>query len=364
MIDYSGVQNPAIAFSSDGRLIAAAGDKKQLSVWDTATGSAICEITGSARGIVAAFAFSENGHSLIALSSGGTVTGYEIATGDKRYELKPTTAAEAPQGMPGGGAMNVATFARGNATGGGLGFTADGRFILAGSGGPSVRVWDTLTGQEAGQLKGHAGSVSTIRAAANGKSFVSGSVDTTALVWDVGQFSRLEPTRDTPMAANDLEAMWGDLAKPDAAAAFAATRKLLTDRGQAVEVMKDRLRPVPKVERGRIEKLVADLAGGFSARRKAAEELERLGELAVPELRKALAGNPPLEFKQRVERLLDKATVQKPQGDSLRELRAVELLELAATAEAKKVLESLAAGAPGARLTREAAGAISRMSKQ
>jgi len=362
MIDYSGVQTPVIAFSPDGRLVAAAGDKKQLSVWDAATGSPICEIVSTARGVVHAFAFSENGHAIVTLSSTGTVTGYEIATGEKRYEFKPTgDSADTPAGPGPTGAMMINVFARGHATGGGVGFSADGRYILAGANGPAVRVWDTVTGQEAGQLKGHSGSVSTLRAAADGKSFVSGSVDTTALVWDVAHFHRLDVARDTPMAGADLESLWGELAKPDANAAFAATRKLLTDRGPTVEMLKDRLRPVPKVEDGRIDKLVADLAGGFSARRKAAEELERLGELAVPQLRKALEGNPALEFRQRVERLLEKATVQKPQGDQLREVRAIELLELAGTPEAKKVLDSLAAGAAGARLTREAEAAMSRM---
>ena len=81
----------------------------------------------------------------------------------------------------------------------------------------------------------------------------------------------------------------------------------------------------------------------------------------MPQLRKALEGNPPLDLKQRVEKLLEKATVQKPQGDQLRELRSVEVLELAATPEAKQVLETLAKGAAGARLTREAKAAAERL---
>ena len=65
-------------------------------------------------------------------------------------------------------------------------------------------------------------------------------------------------------------------------------------------------------------------------------------------------------MKQRVEGLLQKATVRKFSADQLRELRSVELLELAATPEAKRVLESLAKGAGGARLTREAGAALAR----
>lgn len=126
-------------------------------------------------------------------------------------------------------------------------------------------------------------------------------------------------------------------------------------------LLTDRLRAVPAVDDARITQLVADLGGAFDARRKATAELERLGELAARHLRKALEGSPPLELKQRVERLLEKATVQKPQGDPLRELRAVEVLELAATPEAKSALDTLAKGAAGARLTREAKAAAERL---
>ena len=66
-------------------------------------------------------------------------------------------------------------------------------------------------------------------------------------------------------------------------------------------------------------------------------------------------------LKQLQKRLLEKATVQKPQGDQLRELRSVELLELAATPEARQVLDVLAKGAAGARLTREAKAAADRL---
>jgi hypothetical protein len=259
--------------------------------------------------------------------------------------------------------MTAIGFSRGTVAGGGVAFTPDGRFVLAGAGGPAVRAWDTLTGQEVGQWKGHQGSVSALRASPDGRSLVSGSVDTTALVWDLGQLQSVELTRETPLAAADVEALWADLAKPDPAVAFAATRKLLTDRAQAVEMLRSRLKPVPKADEAQVDRLVADLGAGLAARRKAAEALERLGELGVPHLRKALDGSPSLDLRQRVERLLEKATVQKPQGDALRELRAVEVLELAGTAEAKKALEALAHGAPGARLTRESQAAVGRLSK-
>ncbi len=355
---------PAVAFTADGRRLAAVGEKKQLCVWDVATGVLVREFpaAGPQHGL-AAFAFSGNGQSLAVLSGDGAVTVYEVATGERRYGLKPDgpPPADAGWSFPKSGVFSLDAMNRGNATAGGVGFTPDGRLIVSATGGPAVRVWDALTGQEVAQLKGHRGSVTQLQLAPDGRHAVSGGVDTTAVVWDLARVSRVELMRETPLAAADLDALWADLAKPDPGTAHAATRQLLTDRPAAVGLLAERVRPVPAVDEARIAKLIADLGGKFDARRKATAELEQLGELAAPQLRKALDGRPSLDLKQRLERLLEKATVERLDGDRLRALRAVEVLELAGTPEARRALEGLARGAPGARLTRDAKAAADRM---
>lgn len=359
-IDMNGARTPTIVFSPDGRLVAAVGDRKQVCVWDVAGGSLVCETPLPA----VAFAFSANGQVLAVLTAGGSVVGCEVATGEKRYEFKPTATGPEPlQGQMGGGAMTITTFTRGQAAGGGIGFSADGRFVTFGSGGPIVRVWDTLTGQEVTQFKGHQGSVSVLGVSPDGRSLISGSVDTTAVSWALNKLPRVDVARDESLKQAEVESLWADLAKPDSAAAFTAARKLLTDRTQTVALFADRLKPVPAADAEKIGQLIADLGGSFDARRKATAELERLGELAVGLLKAAAAKNPPLDLKQRIEKLIEKAGTRKLQGDQLRELRAVEVLELAATPEAKKVLDSLAKGAPDARLTREAKAAAERVAK-
>jgi hypothetical protein len=48
----------------------------------------------------------------------------------------------------------------------------------------------------------------------------------------------------------------------------------------------------------------------------------------------------------------------------MRNLRAVELLELIGSSQARQTLQRLAGGAPGARLTRQAKNALERLAKQ
>ena len=62
-----------------------------------------------------------------------------------------------------------------------------------------------------------------------------------------------------------------------------------------------------------------------------------------------------------IETLLDKLERISLSGEPLRQARSVEVLERIGSPEARKILASLANGAPGARLTRDAAAALARL---
>lgn len=53
-----------------------------------------------------------------------------------------------------------------------------------------------------------------------------------------------------------------------------------------------------------------------------------------------------------------------PSAKELQGLRAVEVLEMANTPESRKLMERLAEGVPGARLTQEAKESLGRLAKQ
>jgi hypothetical protein len=65
-----------------------------------------------------------------------------------------------------------------------------------------------------------------------------------------------------------------------------------------------------------------------------------------------------------MESLLTKLEASGASGDSLRMLRAIEVLEHIGTAEARELLQKLVEGAPEARLTREAKAALQRLANR
>jgi hypothetical protein len=178
---------------------------------------------------------------------------------------------------------------------------------------------------------------------------------------------RLKDSSDKGSAMpGNAEALWNDLAGEDAAAAYRAIRGLAALPKEAMPFFKAHLKPVVAVDAKRIEQMIADLdSNDFSMREKATADLEELGELAKPALKKTLKGDVSLDTKKRIERLLGRLTAgQAPSPKMLRTLRAVEALERLDTDEARQLLQALAKGAAEARLTRDAKDALARLGKK
>src|SRR5262249_37789976 len=110
---------------------------------------------------------------------------------------------------------------------------------------------------------------------------------------------------------------------------------------------------------------IADLDNPrFEVRQKATEELEKLGESATPALHKVLDGKPALEVRQRVEALLKRLDDLPLSAEQQENVRAIRGLEGARTREARQILDTLAGGARGARLTEAAGAAVERLSRE
>jgi WD40 repeat protein len=72
-----------------------------------------------------------------------------------------------------------------------LAFSPNGR-ILAMTADHVIRLWEVATGREVGRFSGHGGMIRSLAFAPDGKTLISGSDDTTVLVWDVDAIAREE----------------------------------------------------------------------------------------------------------------------------------------------------------------------------
>jgi hypothetical protein len=99
----------------------------------------------------------------------------------------------------------------------------------------------------------------------------------------------------------------------------------------------------------------------FNKREAATRELAKLVDLAKPLLRETLAGEPFADAKQRIEQLLQNLS---DGALPIERERALEALEQSGSAEAHRLMESLAKGAPDARRTKQAKVALERLAKR
>jgi hypothetical protein len=213
---------------------------------------------------------------------------------------------------------------------------------------------------------GHQGTIRTLVFSADSKRLVSGSTDTTALVWDLCSYPDVN-SKSKSLGSADFDRHWSDLASQDACAAHRAICRLADTADDAIPLMRERLHPTlepdPKIVTSWIDELDS---AKFAQREKAYNELEKLGEGAARFYREALARNPSPEMRRHLERLMEQLKQGKriPSPKYLQIERAIEVLELAASPDARKLLENLATGAPETRLTQYAKTSLQRMGRR
>jgi RNA polymerase sigma factor (sigma-70 family) len=240
-----------------------------------------------------------------------------------------------------------------------FGFSPDSR-MLAWSGWrqSTIHLLELATGKERRSFDGHKGRVTSLAFSADGRTLISGSEDTTGLVWDVFDTRAAKES----LTDDDQEATWVDLGSDDAGLAFRALGKLISVPKEGVAMLHKHLSPITAPDARRLATLIADLdSDKFAVRNAAMKELANLGELAAPVLREALDKTASTEARRRIESLLAKLKDEGATGESMRQARAMEALERIATPEARQLLTKLAAGAAGARQTREAKATLARL---
>src|SRR5262249_9418609 len=161
-------------------------------------------------------------------------------------------------------------------------------------------------------------------------------------IWNAGQWQPAQAPARVELSAKELEEHWSALTETGERT-YPAFCSLVRAPEQAVPFLQRRVRSPAPAAAERLARWIKDLdSNDFDVREKAAGELERLGEVAGPALRKALEGQPSLEVRQRLDALLAKVDARIPTGESLRGLRAIWVLEWIGTPAARHLLKELA----------------------
>ena len=309
------------AISPDGRtLVVANYGQPAVRFWDTRTGSPVplpkyADGTGfPIRSVPIVLTYSPDGKTLVVGVQEPSL--WEVATGRPRFKIDLT-----PDGA---GAVPTQ-----------CAFSADGSMLALGTPVGNIHVVATATGAVLGRLTGgHRGRITALDFAPDGARLLSGGADTTAVIWDVKAWrdkARPAAATVTPEALPDL---WKELADADAARGYRAVLALAGAPKLAVPFIDEHLpREGPTPEH--IDKLIRNLdADDFDVREKAMADLEALGPIALPALRRALRTTTSPEVRKRANKLVKKQNGDLVDRNEVRVIRAIEVLERAGTPEA------------------------------
>ena len=363
----------AEAFSPDGKLLASAGEDQTVNLWEVATAKMQATLLGH-QGAVYAVAFSPDGKVLASASKDNTIILWDVVTGKKQAILRghTRTAAFSPDGKTLASASDDKTVklwevATGKERATLRGHTDEvtsvtyhpsGNLLASGGRDHTIKVWDVTTGKEYVTLQGHTKAVCAVAYSRDGTLLASGSEDKSIKIWKMPARQRAEAINLTPEA---LLGLWATLAGDDAQKAYEASNTLIRASEQATVLIKERLGPVAEPSQQELTRLIADLdSDQFALRRMAMEALEKLGDRVEQSLREKQGEKLSLEVRARIKQLLTVIDQQPLTAEQRLGVRAVEVLERIGSVEARKVLETLSAGAASARLTREARASLQR----
>jgi RNA polymerase sigma factor (sigma-70 family) len=399
----------ATAFSADSSLLATceAGKENLVRIWDVRTGKEARRFKDAKIGL-GGLAFSGDGRTLFI--AGRRVVAYDTATGAERFSWRvqppPSSVtlhvagappadendsfswrslAFSPDGTVAFGVLSAMVMphqrvqdrlalcdartgkvlrrwsdsgknARGYEA---LAFSDDGR-LFASSDGDAVHVWEAATCAKVCTLRGHRDEVHSLSFSTGGRRLASAAGDSMVLIWDLALALNATPLAQQPQTA--LDTWWDDLGGTDAARAYTAIARLAAAPAGSVPFLHKRLKPAPATELQEIRQCIADLGSDeFTVRDKANQRLKVFGPSAATLLGEALQENLPLETRRRVQQLLDSPDSRASVGEPLRTLRALTVLEQAGAPDARRLLQELAGGAPGAWLTQQAMASCQRL---
>ncbi len=150
-----------LAFSPDGKLLAAPCGEGTVKVWDATTGRARFTLKGHTDWAFAT-AFAPDGNALATVSIDGTARFWDLTSGREKLTLRVN---------------NVQLYT--------VAFAQHGRTVAAGGQDNIVRLWDVASGREVMILNGHTSFVHGIAFAPGSRTLLSVGGDGQMIVWDL-----------------------------------------------------------------------------------------------------------------------------------------------------------------------------------
>jgi WD40 repeat protein len=381
-----------VFFSPDGKRIVVSSNKNCAHTWDIASGKQLAE--GRRGGGSYATANSPDARWIVSSGYKSIVQIWDPA--GRGVVLDLNSAPDVDSGACFGAA-----------------FSSDGRYVATShdlevsritSRPPQpqrIRVWELASGSEVMRFQGHRGRVSGLVFSHDFRELVSGSRDTTVLVWPLdpyaaGSVLTVPPKKkkrwpglpvgdpfagslpvETDNTRNDaaapavdppgeldeeaLSSLWKQLAG-EAPRAYRAKWRLIRHPQQATRLFANHLKPMmfdPTEARQWAAQLDDD---SFAVREAAFQRLAVIGELATGVLRETLEQGVSVEVKARINRLLAAHhPILIEDKETLRACRAIEVLERIGSPEARELIDRLATGAAEVAITRHAQGAQARL---